>query len=1622
MWITYSYDMGSISDCSEKFDLEVPENLLCSSLTKAHIQELLKSHHAYIDQQTIISYYNVELEAYTKLDDSVTFDPQENEEVELIIKNSKLSEYPSIIDKVEELKNFIYDLEKQGGDQDEEEENFSQIRQEIDIAVLYAAPLVKGDRLKMKSCEGFNINYSREKEHMLKEFKDNAIDTEVRFEVATLKNLRMIMSLNPKIVHISCHGYYIKNLTDFVLAFESSEMVGLTEEVSQNSLRGVLKGYPNFSGIFMISACYSEAIESVLVEAGIKYFVVIHKDCKIHDNAAIDFAVKFYKHLFLGNEISRSFDFAWNHLKKIGSDVQEVCCCVHKHSETCPFAQSENMHLEHTPNPELCHCDRKKNFYRHKIDCKWAESFNEKCNLNRVLTNEEIKEKHWVTCCCPDKKVPHDDYAKFILKKNTTENNFRLYSGFESRDNKEYLSVENLLKPQPIYSEVVGRGKEMYEILRKLSGKNRLLMVHGPRDVGKTAVIRYVAQYGYERKLFKNGVIYVDMKKKCFAKQAMSVIAEKLSCLDLHMDTLVKNLESLQIFIIIDNLDLMNEQEIIELCDKVKHFHEYTKYSKFCIVRRNVIKREMFDEYCLEKFDKKVVGSLIKNFLTEARYRQIRDHLKKICENIDKTPPNVIHYMNLLRDKDIKEILKLVENDKETLTMSENESIQNFITNLTARSPETLKFLKLIGKFPEGVYKKELTKICSSVNLNLESILAVLKTRHNSILDLDSQIFSIPSKVISCSLLSGVEAPDFDSGIYLRNLAESLYYKCLQISPNSKILQSHTILFFTHDSCKISESPYFPETSDDAFTVFEEMAKNFSEFIKFRESTNSKYDTGQNIYEICIFVSRIWLLKKNRNEVESIINETISHLRHLKQSDINKHSELVKRLKLFKVSVLYEHLENNIEGLKNLETLIEFIKQWFELGQNPNQSVKGEIYLLKSLISIKKKNNENVKNWFEKAVSYFESPEFEVEKARTYLAMVNWLLEHDPNNDSILDYLHYSKEVFTKIKALRLFEEVNFDLGRHYFQKESWLKCENYWNEGLKLASELEDRNLEIKYKEKLTQTYAQIRKRSRNVISILRAYPIVCHEAYRDLNDSVFCTHFSNFKDDLVNTLIEDNKIICLKFEIGTRLNLIQQIEQGCRVLHISTAIPHNNKLVLEKEDFSADVFDHNTLASLLEDKLRVHGVELVVLATPYSAELAEFFYSTLLVPNVICFDFKQYPEIKYLTQLQKMFELAVEKFCINFYHHLIEGQIVRDAWSKSKKIVDSFIESNKTLFGHLNNRGTGKGQTYLGKGPVLLGNGNSALFADSTQELLLNDTNLKIGKLINMSSLKPPTNIPRKMNSFVGRHKLMYEIVTSLKNDGIVHIVGEQGIGKTKLIQHIGVYLNGRGLYGLGTYYESLKGSCNLDKFKDIANLNEDQNGGKKDLLLIIDDCEQILRELPTSFISLIDKLHGIYGVHVIMASLPCNFLYKCKQIEIKPLDPLESAGLFMAAFDRNLLVSEVNSYNYNLNIAQNLTQSHLIKDCMNNPSKVLKLVEKLKVQSFNDLELERSRNHPLMKKKSSEMDIPDIEYSYSSYEDREQESEVVGKEVIKTPKPKSKGHALSKEPEPGKKKRRK
>ena len=323
------------------------------TLPYSSLLSLLQENHAYLTETSIISYYDREFRAYRSLRPEDSLDASEITELEVLIKGSIESEVGCLIDRISDLEKKVLKLEQRLGIHEEPMPSPSPEPQQIDIAMLYAAPLVRVGVLRDKDCGNWNVDFAKERRKLLEVLEKNKIHATIKFEFATLENLSAVMECKPKIIHISCHGYYKKTAEkEFVLAFESSKKIGTCDEVTPTRLQNILQPFINYEGIVIVSACHSQAIGHVFLDAGVKYVITIHDQCKIHDEAAIEFSVIFYRNLFKGKTISQSFIEAKNGVTEMQASIS-ACCCVHNHPPTC---QAKNKgHEEHTPNHD-CMC------------------------------------------------------------------------------------------------------------------------------------------------------------------------------------------------------------------------------------------------------------------------------------------------------------------------------------------------------------------------------------------------------------------------------------------------------------------------------------------------------------------------------------------------------------------------------------------------------------------------------------------------------------------------------------------------------------------------------------------------------------------------------------------------------------------------------------------------------------------------------------------------------------------------------------------------------------------------------------------------------------------------------------------------------------------------------------------------------------------------------------------------------------------------------------------------------------------------------------------------------------------------------------------------------------------
>lgn len=118
---------------------------------------------------------------------------------------------------------------------------------------------------------------------------------------------------------------------------------------------------------------------------------------------------------------------------------------------------------------------------------------------------------------------------KFKLLKNDEESiNLVLFKD-RARSQIKEISVNDLsFKPPILKNKIIGRNREMQNLL-EITTKNRVVFVYGKPGIGKTLLVKSAANYACERRMFKHGVIYLDLQGKSNSSAINTIIAQSLN-------------------------------------------------------------------------------------------------------------------------------------------------------------------------------------------------------------------------------------------------------------------------------------------------------------------------------------------------------------------------------------------------------------------------------------------------------------------------------------------------------------------------------------------------------------------------------------------------------------------------------------------------------------------------------------------------------------------------------------------------------------------------------------------------------------------------------------------------------------------------------------------------------------------------------------------------------------------------------------------------------------------------------------------------------------------------------------------------------------------------------------
>ena len=450
----------------------------------------------------------------------------------------------------------------------------------IDIALMYSEPLVKRDAIGIVSL-GDPVDYEEECNRLLDLLKSKEKRVDVYFEIATVENLVNVLSLSPKILHIICHGEFSKENNQFYLCFEED---GELKELYSSDLKDKLAEIKLKTQIVFVNACHSEEVARVFQEAGVPCVIAVQSELKIEDHIAQKFSETFYWQLFEGQSINEAFNLARVAVRS-AKDIY-TCCCAHSHKEDCEWyklAKEEGFEKAHHLHTPTCTSCKHNNKFLHNQNCKWAQDF-----LMFVCGMFDLPDETLHACCCSP-EYPHNEVMKFKLL--CTNEEFGKKALFKNPEKgkvtiKSYHSCVDQKFP---VKRLTGRNKELYGMYEALMDKDKkYINLYGIEGVGKSSLMKQIANYLFERGIFKDKISLIALDRTPSILHFRSDLFKEVSgAYDLK--TFSESIKKSKALFILDKCDRFIKQETEEFRRDLAWISEYAANVKFVIITNEMI-------------------------------------------------------------------------------------------------------------------------------------------------------------------------------------------------------------------------------------------------------------------------------------------------------------------------------------------------------------------------------------------------------------------------------------------------------------------------------------------------------------------------------------------------------------------------------------------------------------------------------------------------------------------------------------------------------------------------------------------------------------------------------------------------------------------------------------------------------------------------------------------------------------------------------------------------------------------------------------------------------------------------------------------------------------------------
>lgn len=470
----------------------------------------------------------------------------------------------------------------------------------IDLAIIYSEPLVKRVGKNLEPL-GDPVDYEEECNKLLETLQAKKKKIDIIFEIASHDRLVNVISKGPVILHIICHGEYNNERGQFHLCFEAEN--GELYEFYSEDLSAITESVELKIKLVFVNACHSEEVAKVFVDAGVPCVIAIQSELRIADNVAQKFSQHFYDQLFEGRSIKEAFELA-----KIAARSVELhtCCCAHAHKPNCrwytDYAKKIGFRRAHQLHVPLCNDCKDRNQHIHKSGCSWAAGFQFDFEIDCFeCPSSNLGDDKIFTCCCSP-ELPHNESQKFKKFCQSPDVDQMVlfpqkYPGKVSNKNP-YSVIEQKF---PV-KRISGRNKDLHQLYEYLTKQDhKFVQLNGSEGVGKTTLVKQLANYLYERGHFRDKICIIMLEKTPSISHFLSDLYKEVPG-TFDFKSFCESIKLSKILFILEKCDMLLENYKDDFISRLREISNSAKYVKFVIIK-NEYERLRLDELSITMQD-----------------------------------------------------------------------------------------------------------------------------------------------------------------------------------------------------------------------------------------------------------------------------------------------------------------------------------------------------------------------------------------------------------------------------------------------------------------------------------------------------------------------------------------------------------------------------------------------------------------------------------------------------------------------------------------------------------------------------------------------------------------------------------------------------------------------------------------------------------------------------------------------------------------------------------------------------------------------------------------------------------------------------------------------------------